>query len=616
MPVTIAVMSYLRLTELIEALRYNPPPDVQIEIIDALLEDALEITKSIEEKNEVDVFVSAGGNARLLSQHLKTPFVEISVTGFDFLLAIEKAQKVSNRVAIISYLEKLPYLDQIMDTLAVKVKQVTYRNINEVDTVLEQLQNEGITAVIGASLVLEKACKRGMQGFFIYSEDGVKRALDSAIKLALTKKAEAERAEELQTILHFAHEGIIATDKSGTINVFNPSAEKITGITRQAALGQSVNDVLPSTRIDHIMKTSQAELNQIQAIGEIKILTNRIPIIIKGEITGAVATFQDIGTIQEAEVKIRERLYLKGFLAKASFRDIEGTSHILAEVKREAALYAKSDSTILINGESGTGKELFAQGIHNESVRAKRPFVAINCAALPDNLLESELFGYEEGAFTGAKKGGKPGLFELAHGGSIFLDEIGDIPMRIQSRLLRVLEAHEVLRVGGERILPVNVRVIAATNKDLWEMVQRGTFREDLFYRLCVLEIQLPPLRNRREDIPLLIIKFLKELRKDLPSHVLIEVSQNPLFLNYNWLGNVRELRNIIERFAVLYNKKVSIEALIATILQGKTQIGRVNQEREKISQALEEVGGNKSEAAKRLGISRTTLWRKLKELS
>ncbi|WP_291300060.1 sigma 54-interacting transcriptional regulator, partial [Desulfosporosinus sp. BICA1-9] len=217
------------------------------------------------------------------------------------------------------------------------------------------------------------------------------------------------------------------------------------------------------------------------------------------------------------------------FVAKTTLDGILGNSELIQEVKKDAFLYGQSDSTVLIVGESGTGKELFAQGIHNVSPRAKRPFVAVNCAALPENLLESELFGYEEGSFTGAKKGGKPGLFELAHGGTIFLDEIGEMPLPLQARLLRVLEEHEVLRIGGTRILPVNIRVVAATNRDLWEMVIQQRFREDLYYRLNVLRLRLSPLRLRKEDIPLLIGKFLSELRSDLKQDEILAISRHPM---------------------------------------------------------------------------------------
>jgi propionate catabolism operon transcriptional regulator len=617
MATTIALMSYHNLTALFAGLNYPLPPGVNVKVVDALLEDALAAAREMERTGEADVFVSAGANCSLLSRHLKAPLVEIKVTGFDFLLALDKANRSGQRTALITYRENLPNLDRTMATLKVPVRQAIYNNMAELRRVIEALRAEGITACIGGSLVCEEAKKRGLAGYFLYSEDSVARALEAAIKIGLAKQTEMAKAEELRAILNFAYEGIIATDGKGMVTVFNPVAEKIVGIRQADALGRHIESVLPSTRLPQVMAARLSEFNQIQAIGgDVKILTNRIPIVVQGDVVGSVATFRDFGAIQEAEEKIRERLYSKGFVAKNTFGDIIGDSHAMAEVKREAARYARSESTVLILGESGTGKELFAQAIHNGSGRVKRPFVAINCAALPQSLLESELFGYEEGAFTGAKKGGKQGLFELAHGGTIFLDEIGEMPLPIQSRLLRVLEEHEVLRIGGERIVPVNIRVIAATNKDLWDMVQKEQFREDLYYRLSVLEVRLPPLYRRREDIPLLVGKFLRELRRDLPAPLAAEIAHNPLLAEQRWPGNVRELRNCVERLAVLYDGHEPADVLLARLLGGQAAERGARREKEELLALLAEEAGNRAAAARKLGVSRTTLWRRLRRFN
>lgn len=610
---TIAVISYTTLTSLIKDLNYSYPDSIRIKLVEAILEDALHQAIRMEEMGEADVFVSAGGNAKLLSENLKSPFVEIKVTGFDILLALNKARRYSHRIGVITYQNKIPYLEEILEMLTVSVKQVTYGHLDEVERVLDGLLSEGIRTVVGASLAIEVARSKGMNGVIIYSTDGITRAMDSAVQIALSRKAEAEKAEELRTIIDFAYGGIIATDKRGIITVFNPSAEKITGIAKEKAIGRSIQAILPHTRLLGVMRSGAPELNQLQSIGDIRIVTNRIPIVVNGVVSGAVATFQDTGAIQEAEEKIREKLYEKGFLVKTSIDEILGESELMQRVKRQAHRYAQSDSTVLIMGESGTGKELFAQGIHNASTRYKKPFVAVNCAALPESLLESELFGYEEGAFTGARKGGKPGLFELAHGGTIFLDEVGEMPLPLQSRLLRVLEEREVLRVGGNRILNVNIRVIAATNKDLWDMVPRGLFREDLYYRLNVLELRLPPLRERKSDIPILVTRFLSEMRKDLSSGEVDEIAGNPMFSSYHWPGNVRELKNMVERFAVLYLGG-NIACLKNSLFRNEREDSGFSADYQAIRSILKEVRGNRAEAAKRLGISRTTLWRKLKE--
>lgn len=612
---TVGVLCYRELGVLIQELKYKLPETVELLIADGvILEEALEKAKEIENMRKVDVFLSSGGNAKFLAQNLKTTVVEINVTGFDVLLALRKAQQFSDRVGIITYQNKIPHLEEIRGLLKVWLKELTFVQVEEIGKHLNELECEGINTVIGGSLVLEAARHKGMHSIFIYSVDGIKRALDMAVQIALSKQLESEKAEQLRTILDFAYGGIIATDKAGIVKVFNPSAEKITGISQQSILGENVEKHLPTTQLINVIQTGQPELNKIQSIGRVKIVTNRIPIKVNGQITGAVATFHDIGTIQEAEEQIRKRLYEKGFLAKANLADILGNSKLMAETKRQAALYAPKNSTVLIIGESGTGKELFAQAIHNAGSRSARPFVAINCAALPENLLESELFGYADGAFTGAKKGGKPGLFELAHEGTIFLDEIGEISMSIQSRLLRVLEEHEVLRIGGDRIIPVNIRVIAATNKELWHMVEKGAFREDLYYRLNVLTLMLPPLRMRQSDIPLLVRKFLAEMRPDLSETEIRDISRLSILSNYAWPGNVRELRNLVERFSVLYTSRINAHALLVSLFS-KQQLERtISEIDENISDVLKEVRGKKGEAAKRLGISRTTLWRKMKK--
>lgn len=613
----IAVLSYSGLTTFLKEIKEHYQDKVNIIVVDAVLEEALEKALEIEKKGLASVFVSAGGNARLLSKELKSPFVEIRITGFDVLLALNKARQYSKRIALISYRHKIPYLDQVVDMLNIDLKQVTYGKLEEMDSILKNLESQGYRTVVGASLVTEKAQERGLNGVFIYSLDGVTRAMDAAANIALSKQAEWEKAERLRIIIDFAYDGIIATDKKGFITVFNPSAEKIIGLPRQRAINCNIDKVLDNSRMIKVMETGEPELNQIQSSGDIKILTNRIPIIVNGEVTGAVATFQNIDTIKKAEEKIRRKLHEKGFLAKTCLDDIIGDSRVMQDVKKEAELYAQSNSTVLILGESGTGKELFAQSIHNASARSKRPFIAINCAALPDSLLESELFGYEEGAFTGAKKGGKAGFFELAHGGTIFLDEIGGISPKLQSRLLRVIEEREVMRIGGDHIIPVDIRIIAATNKNLWQKVKDGKFRKDLYYRLNVLELALPPLRERKEDIPELIKKFLTAYRPSLKKKEIDMVAGRHQFLAYDWPGNVRELANVIERFAVLYNgEKESIPVLIEAFFnkQRLTKSSGQKEEIREIRKVLEEVNGNKTEAARRLGISRTTLWRKLKK--
>jgi transcriptional regulator with PAS, ATPase and Fis domain len=284
-----------------------------------------------------------------------------------------------------------------------------------------------------------------------------------------------------------------------------------------------------------------------------------VPVIVKGETGGALAIVNTIDAKEKSQQRLRSQLLGKGHRSRYTFEDILTRNPELAEIKNLARMKAKSDASVLIIGETGTGKELFAHAIHSSSRRKGWQLVTINCAALPESLLESELFGYEEGAFTGARKGGKPGLFELAHKGTIFLDEIGEMNLNLQARLLRVLESREVMRIGGDSIINVDIRIIAATNKELWKLVQEGTFRKDLYYRLNVLPIEIPPLRERTEDILFILEQMLQKMGIRL---TFVEEAAEML-VAYPWHGNVRELKNLAEYLAYLEKNVIESKDLL-----------------------------------------------------
>ena len=309
----------------------------------------------------------------------------------------------------------------------------------------------------------------------------------------------------------------------------------------------------------------------------------------------------------------------KNFTALTKFEQILGDCSEMVSLKKYAELYAHTDSSILIQGESGTGKELFAQGIHNASKRCQKPFVPINLAAIPETLIESELFGYEGGAFSGARRNGKRGYFELAHGGTLFLDEIGDMPLPLQSRLLRVLEEGKLFRLGGETQKQIDVRIIAATNKNLTALVNQNQFRGDLLYRLNVLEINIPPLRERIEDIPLIALHFLHEFKSQATPGECHRVAHSKQLLSYSWPGNVRELRNVMERFCAIYDGTHDIDKSLEISLGHSKQfshpaLSSTIQSEYSLKEILEKNHGNRNLAAEELGISRSTLWRRMKE--
>ena len=387
--IRITVMSAPMLSSVIKNLRFVPPPNVSIRVVDAFLEEVVTIAKQIETAGEADVFVSGGSNARLLSGVLKKPLVEISVTGFDILHALKAARIFSDHVAVFAYREQIEHLDGALDILSMQVKTVRYDfdRSPQVERMMDELLDEDIHTVIGSSLVFQAAQRRGMNAVFIYSDDSVKQALNQAMQIAMFNHQEVEKAKEFKTILDFTYGGIIATDQEGIVTAFNPTAAKITGITTEKALGRFIGGLFPHTGFAEIVHLNKPVLNKIMSLGNKRIITNHIPILSDGALTGTVVTFQDVATIQEAEAKIRSKLFSKGFLVKTNLNDIHGRSPVILRAKEEAMRYASSDATVLILGESGTGKELFARGIHSASKRANQPFVAINCGAFPETLL-------------------------------------------------------------------------------------------------------------------------------------------------------------------------------------------------------------------------------------
>lgn len=428
---------------------------------------------------------------------------------------------------------------------------------------------------------------------------------------------------QVDAIVNSTHDGVVAIDRTGNIRLVNEHAKTILGVEGKMK-GHNITEFIPQSDMLRVLETGKEERGDIAAVGGRQIVINRTPVIVKGKIVGAVSNFKEITDIQKVELQLRKKLHQTGLEAKYRLSDIVGETEEIIEAKELAAKFAGTESTVLITGESGTGKELFAQGIHTASPRSLGPFVAVNCAVLPENLLESEMFGYEKGTFTGALKDGKPGLFELAHGGTLFLDEIGEIPLGIQALLLRVLQERTIRRVGGERIIPVDVRIITATNRNLEEAVEMKHFRSDLFYRLNILALELPPLRQRLVDIPMLVDAFVNEFnekRKTKITHVEEELIQ--LFQRYDWPGNIRELRNTIERIAVLEETEVlrlqgakflseKMRRKAAELADNKLSIK--GKEKELIISTLEKFAHNKKLAAQSLGIDRSTLWRKMKE--
>jgi PAS domain S-box-containing protein len=567
----------------------------------------------------------------------------------------------------------------------------------------------------------------------------------------------------LDLILNATHDAIVAVDANGRIFVFNPSAEKILGMKAKDAIGSHVREVIATTRLDEVLSTGVAELNQRQTVGETEIVTNRVPVRDEsGKVVGAVAVFRDLTEVKKLAEEITNLREIQSFLtaiigatqdaisvadangngllinqaytrltgltekdvigkpatvdiaegpsmhmqvlrtrqpvknvpmrvgpmrrqvvvsvdpvfvgdelkgsvgvirdvseiirlteeldrmkkivrqleAKYTFEEVVSVNPLVSQAVEQARRVAFTTATVLLRGESGTGKELFAHAIHNASPRRNKPFVRVNCAAVSESLLESELFGYVDGAFTGAKRGGRKGLFEEAEGGSLFLDEVGVMPLPLQASLLRVLQEKEIVRVGDSKPTPVDVRVIAATNVPLEQLVAEGKFREDLYYRLNVIPIFIPPLRQRTDDLPFLCDRLIKKLNQEYGRSVeSVSPEVMEVFKAYRWPGNVRELENVLGR--AMMNMKFQETVILSEHLPPMTVEGHrfgkpahreaepdwlspapttagslkeavYNAERLAILNALKKTGNNKTRAARLLGISVRSLYNKI----
>ncbi|MFZ5633745.1 MAG: sigma-54 interaction domain-containing protein [Bacillota bacterium] len=441
---------------------------------------------------------------------------------------------------------------------------------------------------------------------------------------------------ELTIILNSVHEAIEVADKNGLIKYVNPAFTRITGIPENERIGKNIFEVSPDGALATVLKTGKDIFGHRTRVGgsNSEVISNAAPIYVDGGLIGGVVVFQHLTDVMKLMDELRYSTSLIENLSeklgqvttsKYTFNDIVGTSQELKKCIQVAERSARSNSTVLLLGESGTGKELFAHAIHHASPRREKPFIKVNCAAIPENLLESEFFGYAKGAFTGAVKS-KIGKFELANGGTIFLDEIGDMSLHLQGKLLRVLQEMEFERVGGNQTIKVDVRVIAATNRNLRDLIRQGKFREDLYYRLNVVEITIPPLRYHKEDLPMLCNNLVIKLNRKLGKKVKgLSKDADEALYGYNWPGNVRELENVIERVMVTVDDEIITKKnLIQHVSQFKNTPERDLDlipidlmEQILIKKALMKFGNTvegKRKAAQALNISLATLYNKLKK--
>lgn len=582
-----------------------------------------------------EVVISRG----FISEDLKrlsyfVPVVEIPVAASDLVQCVARAVRKfpCRTIAVVGASNMVMGVEKLEEIFGVPIRSFLLESTEDIPAAVTRIKELGIDTILGGVVTCQCAQSMGLDNMLLESgRESIWHSISEAKRLAYVIRREEKKSESLKAILNQSFDGVIALDQNERIQIFNNAAAKILGHLAENALGRTLAQVMPSLNGRKLPGSEDGLRPEIVRHADKLISVCGTAISVRGDSIGKVYTLQEVSRIQELESRIREKIYVRGHVAKHCFTDILGESESIRETIRTAEKYSLVDSNILITGRTGTGKELFAQSIHNNSPRRKGPFVAVNCAALSESLLESELFGYVEGAFTGASKGGKPGLFELAHCGTLFLDEISEIPPRLQGRLLRAIQEKEIMRLGHDRVIPVDVRIISATNKNLLDLVSRGSFREDLYYRLDILKLLIPDLSERKEDIPLLATHWINRFgnRSGADEFVVTEKAKH-LLMESDWPGNVRQVRNVCERLAVLsQNDTIDADDVAAAMKEsfhpdtdvhkadtrGAYQAEIQHYEKSMVLRALKQTGYDKVKTAKLLGVSRTTLWRRMKEL-
>ena len=585
-------------------------------------------------RDGAEILVGNPGIEMELRRYSPVPVVIAFVSYIDVLESLRRMEDIyfskHRKAALVLHTDNPIQLSRLKPFTRFELEYFAYSRDLPLKTLVPHLYEMGYRLVIGGPTTSALATQNRMDSVTLHYSaqalmDGIQKARESMNLL----RAEHRQAERLRTVLNVIPDGILVTDEKGNISMCNPQMADFIGMDQERLTGKPVTKVLQDESWREVFAEGQTQANVLVDFQKRQFFSTRKPILEHGDPAGAVGVMQEAHKIQAMERKYRY-VQNQGCVAKYRFSNVVGESPAMRETVEKARRYAKFDTTVLIEGETGTGKELFAQSIHNESSRSFGPFVAINCAAIAENLLESELMGYEEGAFTGARKGGKMGLFEQAHNGTIFLDEINQLPISLQSKLLRVLQEKVVTRVGGMSAVPINVRVIAASNENLARLVSAGSFRRDLYYRLNVLSLHLPPLRERREDVIPLIQHFLHRHKNNPFSEQLSPETVAAAVEGYSWPGNVRELQNYLERCSILgveppnrnffpgLAQAAQAPEPAAPLADGDTISLRIaplrEMERQLVRAVVDRCGGNQSQAALLLGCNRNTVHSKLGE--
>lgn len=587
----------------------------KIGFVECHISDVLEVAHRLVD-NGTEILLCTGATAHYLQKKLPIELHTIRTGAFDVIQAISNLKQYQ-KIALLGNASSIN-LTQYSDVFALNIQQFSYDSYLAAKNVVQQAKQQSFDAVIGSPVAVEMALSMNMAAQLAISSNSLQDHLNSALQRLDKIRAEKQHTHRLNEIFNHLTDGICCISDTGNILFINQSMTELLNIDLEKVLKKSIYSIFPN------LDLNVEKSHQVLLVGTKKWAVHLSAL--KNEyIDGFILSVQDLDVFEKSSSEFR-KVSSRKFNIRYSFSDLITKDPVFYQSIELAKQYAQTEATILITGESGTGKELLAQSIHHYSSRSKAPFVAINCASFPESILESELFGYEEGAFTGAKKNGKVGLIEAAHNGTLFLDEIGDMPLHLQTRFLRVLQEKQINRLGSVVSHHVNIRVLAATHSNLEKKVNTGEFRADLYYRLNILRIFVPPLKQRRTDIMLLAEHLLRKHQigiENLPDYL------KKALQKYHWPGNIRELENIIERFAVIsrldrqiFNQQI-IEKHIPELFENYDQIEqasplkevKMNQELNLIQQAIDAANGNLDIAAQNLNISRTTLWRKMKLL-
>lgn len=584
-------------------------------------------------RRDADIVVARGITGRALARENPTVhLIEISISGADLIAALWDCRDFAGKtgVGVILPDPGICNAAQLRDLTGIPIHVRKAEREAELYAAIEELRSQGVETFIGGLTLCRKCDDLGLGYVHIKSGDeAMNRALNNAVAAARSLNRERTKANLLTTVLNTADDAMFAVNREGFVIAANAQASLFFVQDRAKPIdGLQFVDLYPGDDWKSFLD-SHAEAEVLRTIGNQLMLMKTAPITVDSENVGVLVTLRNVEAIRETEQKIRKELSKKGLVAHYTFGSIICRSAAMKALIANAYKYSQVDSSVLIVGETGTGKELFAQSIHNASRRSAHPFVAVNCAALPEQLLESELFGYTEGAFSGAVKGGRIGLFELAHKGTIFLDEIGEMPLNLQAKILRVLQEREIRKIGGDAVVPVDVRIISATNINIQDRIRDGHFRQDLYYRIDLLNLKIPPLRRRPEDIELLFRHFVDKYAAEAGKSVLrIDPEVLPVLTGYPWFGNIRELRNVSERMVILNESgRIDTPSLNAFLASDETaaaaepflgpavESASPRETDARLAREFAESGMGYGEFAAAKGMSRTTLWRKLKHV-